>query len=394
MRLPPLVQRTWDSPGSAPQGGQFGFVYDHSKVVALQIVVGNMLDVYAVEKPPENSPTPPPRFTRMPSESELTRVCSCSWPPPSRVSAARRGSERGAGTEPTLRSSFAANEGSAAREAASRIEPRAPASPAHRRAGLRAECALGATRADGQPVPDVRQTPVHVHGGLAGAASRAALVRNQRGAQASLPTKAAPTVAARDRTVARRLLPLSAAGRTRRTRSRGDAPERPSGHGARVILRGHTSPRAPTSRAKRASGQESRHVRRTPVHGQGGFAGAARARRRRRADISPARRRSVAARAGAASRMPRRTVSPLGVAAVRAPRRMRSRGRTRTAGRSRRVRQTPVHVQGGPGCSWPAPPPARAPRAQRRAVPVSPTQRQLPLPPVQEQGPPSSALPS
>lgn len=58
MRLPPLVQHTWDSPGSAPQGGQFGFVYDHSKVVALQIVVGNMLDVHAVEKPPENSPPP------------------------------------------------------------------------------------------------------------------------------------------------------------------------------------------------------------------------------------------------------------------------------------------------------------------------------------------------
>jgi hypothetical protein len=142
----------------------------------------------------------------------LTRVCSCSWPPPARVSAARRGSERGAGTEPTLRSGFAANEGSAAREAASRIEPRAPASPAHRRAGLRAEHAAGATRADGQPVTDVRQTP--------------------------------------------------------------------------------------------------------------------------------------------------------------------------------------VQVQGGPGCSWPAPPPARAPRAQRRAVPASPIQRQLPLPPVQEQGPPSSALSS
>jgi len=46
MRLPPLVQHTWDSPGSAPQGGQFGFVYDHSKVVALQIVIGNVFHAY------------------------------------------------------------------------------------------------------------------------------------------------------------------------------------------------------------------------------------------------------------------------------------------------------------------------------------------------------------
>src|ERR1035441_838808 len=47
---------------------------------------------------------------------------------------------------PARCSSFPANEGSTAREAAFRIEPRAPASPAHRRAGLRAERAVGARR--------------------------------------------------------------------------------------------------------------------------------------------------------------------------------------------------------------------------------------------------------
>ena len=57
---------------------------------------------------------------------------------------------------------FAANEGSAAREAAFRIELRAPASPArcHRRAGVRAERAVAARRASGHAVtlrpPDSR----------------------------------------------------------------------------------------------------------------------------------------------------------------------------------------------------------------------------------------------
>jgi hypothetical protein len=45
------------------------------------------------------------------------------------------------------RAGFPANEGSAARKAAFRIEPRAPASPAQRRVGVRAERAVGAGRA-------------------------------------------------------------------------------------------------------------------------------------------------------------------------------------------------------------------------------------------------------
>jgi hypothetical protein len=62
-----------------------------------------------------------------------------------------RGFEKCAGTEPTRRSGFAADEGSAAREAAFRIEPRAPASP-DRAARLRAERAVGARRARGRAV--------------------------------------------------------------------------------------------------------------------------------------------------------------------------------------------------------------------------------------------------
>ena len=60
------------------------------------------------------------------------------------------------------RAGFAAKEGSAAREAAFRIELRAPASPArcHRRAGVRAERAVAARRASGHAVtlrpPDSR----------------------------------------------------------------------------------------------------------------------------------------------------------------------------------------------------------------------------------------------
>ena len=284
-------------------------MYDHSKVVALQIVAGNMLDVYAVEKPPENPQNNPPRFTRMPSETELTRVvCSCSSP-------ARLRERRWYGT-------------SAARR-------------------------LRCQRRQRRPWLRGIESP------------RAGFSRS------------APR------------------GRTRRTRSRGDAPERPSGHGARVILRGHTSRSAPTSRAKRASGRESRHVRRTPVHGQGGLL-------RRRSGSPTAPRRHLAGPApvgGGARRSSFENAAPHGLPA-RCRRRAGVRakcavgaGRERPGGH-RRVRQSPVHVQGGPGCSWPAPPPARAPRAQRRAVPASPTQRQFPLPPVQEQGPSSSALSS
>jgi hypothetical protein len=379
-----------------------------------------MLDVYAVEKPPENPQKKPPRFTRMPSEAELTRVCSCSWPPPARVSAARRGSERGAGTEPALRSSFAANEGSADREAASRIEPRAPASPAHRRAGLRAECAVGATRADGQPVTDVRQTPVHVHGGLAGAA-RALPLAHARASPAGRPC----------------------GGRTRRRgfeSGAGTEPARRAGFAANEgsADRGcaGSNRRTPASPAQCRGGVRAEHAAgATRLSGQAVTARAlscagTRARARRRAGPSARAARSRGTSAGLLCTGKGASQAPLGLADGaaqtsrrpgagrwrRAPeqfrecraapsprsvspprgrtRRMRSRGRARTAGRSRRVRQTPVHVQGGPGCSWPAPPPARAPRAQRRAVPASPTQRQLPLPPVQEQGPPSSALSS
>ena len=35
--------------------GQFGFVYDHSKVVAFQILIGDMVHVDVVEKRPESS---------------------------------------------------------------------------------------------------------------------------------------------------------------------------------------------------------------------------------------------------------------------------------------------------------------------------------------------------
>ncbi len=42
--------------------GQFGFVYHRSKVVALQIVIGNMFHVYSVEKPPGNSQKETIRF--------------------------------------------------------------------------------------------------------------------------------------------------------------------------------------------------------------------------------------------------------------------------------------------------------------------------------------------
>jgi hypothetical protein len=86
----------------------------------------------------------------------LRRRCSCSSPPPAPASPppgavrwrrALARLESGAGTEPARRSGFAANEGSAAREAAFRIEPHAPASPAQRRAGVRAERAVEARRA-------------------------------------------------------------------------------------------------------------------------------------------------------------------------------------------------------------------------------------------------------
>jgi hypothetical protein len=134
---------------------------------------------------------------------------------------------------------FAANEGSAAREAAFRIELRAPASPArcHRRAGVRAERAGGP--AGTRRPPDSRARAR----GFAGAAralsparrravaARAGAARKWRwhgssAAQVSLPTKAAPTVKLRfEASLARRLLPLSAA--------RAHAPSAPSGPGAR-----------------------------------------------------------------------------------------------------------------------------------------------------------------
>ena len=72
-------------------------------------------------------------------------------PAPCGAGAHCRGLESGAGTEPMrqrviLRSRFAADKGSAAREAAFRIELRASASPAQRRAGVRSERAVGAKR--------------------------------------------------------------------------------------------------------------------------------------------------------------------------------------------------------------------------------------------------------
>ena len=97
-----------------------------------------------------------------------------------------------------------------------RIEPLVPASPAQRRAQVRAEHAVRASPALLVlfAAAHARVSPARRRAGAAraGAASKVALARNRRGAQASLPTKAAPAVAGRDRIVARRLLPLSAAG--------------------------------------------------------------------------------------------------------------------------------------------------------------------------------------
>jgi hypothetical protein len=101
-----------------------------------------------------------------------------------------------------------------------------------------------------------------------------------------------------------------------------------NGPGARLIpCAGHTSPSAPTSRARRAgAARRSRRVRQTPVHVHGGVAGAAskvppaRNRRRSRAQarrsrrcswssppparrVAPARRRAVPARTAAASKV-------------------------------------------------------------------------------------------
>ena len=44
--------------------GQFSFVYHHSKVVALKVVIGNMFHVHVVEERPENSQKETGRFGR------------------------------------------------------------------------------------------------------------------------------------------------------------------------------------------------------------------------------------------------------------------------------------------------------------------------------------------
>ena len=96
---------------------------------------------------------------------ELRRRCSCSSPstPASRSPGARAVAARPSATTKgalarKTRSSFAANRGSAAREAAFRIEPRAPVCPAQHRGGERAERAVGGSiaRAAGRSRPSAR----------------------------------------------------------------------------------------------------------------------------------------------------------------------------------------------------------------------------------------------
>ena len=184
--------------------------------------------------------------------SRLRRRCSCSSPPAPRRPTTRtrsRGPERAViGTDSTgfgragrsvlrgllLNGSFHCR-GRAAREAASRIEPRAPASPARRRAGVRSERAVAARHAGG-PAVTARRLDSHKCLG----ASPPTLAPRRLGAS----VVAAPTAAAAFRmSLARRLLRLSAA-------------------------------RAYASRA-----QSRRGARQTPVHVLG-VAGAARALRR------------------------------------------------------------------------------------------------------------------
>jgi hypothetical protein len=173
--------------------------------------------------------------------------CSCSSP--TALASCRLGAravctlarlEGGAGTEPVPRAGFPANEGSAAREAAFRIEPRAPDSPAQRRANVRSERAAAAQRASGPAVtacpPDSRARAWGLRPrcscssppALASSARRKCGGARCRGfesvagteprsnglsrAQASLPTKAAPPVKRRLASrLVRRLLLLSAA---------------------------------------------------------------------------------------------------------------------------------------------------------------------------------------
>jgi hypothetical protein len=238
---------------------------------------------------------------------------------------------------------FPANEGSAAREAAFRIEPRAPASPAQRRAGVRAERAVGAgPRAAGR-TRRVRQTPVHVHGAPA-LLERFAAARALRNLVGPAPGQCARAGAAWR--TPRRLLPARCprrAGYERRTRT---------GRGARAVGR-------------------PRRVRRTPMHAHGGFAGAARALRRPRVlagpapcgasarcrgfesggGRKPARRSGFAGNEGSAAREAAVRIEPLAPASPAQRRglrvRTRSRGEVRAAGRPQPVRQTPARVQRG-----------------------------------------------
>jgi hypothetical protein len=212
------------------------------------------------------------------------------------------GFESGTGTEPVQRSGVAANEGSTAREAAFRIEPRAPRRPlfAHpRRADVHAEPAVESRRASGRAVParppnsrararrssadHARASPArrpcgacarHAHccrradyepnalsgpgasgaggpGGAArlpctGIAARAryscsspppAGASHRRGAQASLPRKAAPAVKRRfASSFARCFLPLSAARAYAPGAQPWPAAGRPRGHALRSGL--------------------------------------------------------------------------------------------------------------------------------------------------------------
>jgi hypothetical protein len=120
---------------------------------------------------------PRPRAARRPHRS-ARRPCTFSASPTllARLAGPAQGRwlralarlERGAGAEKRPR--FAGNEGSAAREAAFRIEPRAPASHARRRAGVRAERAVGATRPGGRAVTPCLPDSRACAGGFAGAA--------------------------------------------------------------------------------------------------------------------------------------------------------------------------------------------------------------------------------
>ena len=67
---------------------------------------------------------------------------------------------------------FPAIKGNAVRETAFGIEPRAPASPAHRRVGVRAERAVEARRRAARRARRVRTAPVHEQGGAARALRR------------------------------------------------------------------------------------------------------------------------------------------------------------------------------------------------------------------------------